>query len=77
MNKDFITTQELLTYLKQTPFLETESRLLLGCRIHSIHYWYWDADVHCLMHTHDGLYSPVSEDEVLAWYGNCKWRICL
>ena len=75
MNKDSITTQELLVYLKQNPFRETECRLLLGHRIGSTHYWYWDTDAHCFMHTRDWPFSSIREYEIMLWYSDCRWKI--
>lgn len=75
MNKEWITTAELIAYLKAHPDDEKECRLYLGHRLGSTHYWYWDAQKRTLMHTRDWPFSPISESEVMEWYGNSKWKI--
>ena len=75
MNKEWITTAELIAYLKAHPDDEKECRLYLGHRLGSTHYWYWDAQKRTFMHTRDWPFSSISESEVSEWYGNCKWRI--
>lgn len=75
MNADFLTTEQLLALLKQNPLRETECRMILPHRIGSTHYWYWDADARCFMHTRDWPFSPMDEREVMQWYGDCRWRI--
>ena len=75
MNKEWITTAELIAYLKAHPDDEKECRLYLGHRLGSTHYWYWDAQKRTFMHTRDWPFSPISESEVMEWYGNSKWKI--
>ena len=75
MNKEWITTAELIAYLKAHPDDEKECRLYLGHRLGSTHYWYWDAQKRTFMHTRDWPFSPISESEVKEWYGNSKWKI--
>ena len=75
MNKEWITTAELIAYLKAHPDDEKECRLYLGHRLGSTHYWYWDALKRTFMHTRDWPFSPISESEVMEWYGNSKWKI--
>lgn len=75
MNKEWITTAELIAYLKAHPDDEKECRLYLGHRLGSTHYWYWDALKRTFMHTRDWPFSPISESEVKEWYGNSKWKI--
>lgn len=74
-NKEWITTAELIAYLKAHPDDEKECRLYLGHRLGSTHYWYWDAKKRTFMHTRDWPFSPISESEVKEWYGNSKWKI--
>ncbi len=74
-NKEWITTAELIAYLKAYPDDEKECRLYLGHRLGSTHYWYWDAQKRTFMHTRDWPFSPISESEVKEWYGNSKWKI--
>lgn len=75
MNKEWITTAELIAYLKAHPDDEKECRLYLGHRLGSTHYWYWDAKKRTFMHTRDWPFSPISESEVIEWYGKSKWKI--
>lgn len=75
MEKEYLTTSELLAYLKQHPDCETKCRLLLGHGLGSTHYLYWDSNQLCFMHTRDWQFSPLTENEVTEWYDNCKWRI--
>lgn len=75
MNKEWITTAELIACLKAHPDDEKECRLYLGHRLGSTHYWYWDAQKRTFMHTRDWPFSPISESEVMEWYGNSKWKI--
>ena len=75
MNKEWITTTELIAYLKAHPDDDKECRLYLGHRLGSTHYWYWDAQKRTFMHTRDWPFSPISESEVKEWYGNSKWKI--
>ena len=75
MNKEWITTAELIAYLKAHLDDEKECRLYLGHRLGSTHYWYWDAQKRTFMHTRDWPFSPISESEVMEWYGNSKWKI--
>ena len=75
MNKEWITTAELIAYLKAHPDDEKECRLYLGHRLGSTHYWYWDAQKRTFMHTRDWPFSPISESEVMEWYGKSKWKI--
>ena len=53
MNKEWITTAELIAYLKAHPDDEKECRLYLDHRLGSTHYWYWDAQKRTFMHTRD------------------------
>lgn len=73
-NKEWITTAELISYLKAHPDDEKECRPYLGHRLGSTHYWYWDAQKRTFMHTRDWPFSPISESEVKEWYGNSKWK---
>ena len=73
--KEWITTAELIACLKAHPDDEKECRLYLGHRLGSTHYWYWDAQKRTFMHTRDWPFSPISESEVMEWYGNSKWKI--
>ena len=75
MEKEWITTSELLGFLKSHPDDEFACRLYLGYRLGSTHYWYWDSQERMFMHTRDWPFSPVSESEVLKWYGKNRWRI--
>lgn len=56
MDKKSITTQELLVLLKYNPFREVEFLWVLGHRITSTHYWYFDSNLRCFMHTRDVCY---------------------
>ena len=49
MNKEWITTAELIAYLKAHPDDEKECRLYLGHRLGSTHHWYWDAQKRTFM----------------------------
>lgn len=75
MVKEWITTSELLGFLKSHPNDEFTCRIYLGYRLDSTHYWYWDSQERMFMHTRDWPFSPVSESEVLKWYGKNRWRI--
>lgn len=75
MEKEWITTSELLGFLKSHPEDEFTCQLYLGYRLSSTHYWYWDSQERMFMHTRDWPFSPVSEGEILKWYGKCRWRI--
>ena len=53
MEKEWITTSELLGFLKSHPDDEFTCRLYLGYRLGSTHYWYWDSQERMFMHTRD------------------------
>lgn len=74
-NKEWITTAELIAYLKAHPDDEKECRLYLGHRLGSTHYWYWDAQKRTFIHTRDWPFSPISESEVKECYGNINGRL--
>lgn len=75
MEKEWITTSELLAFLKSHPDDEFTCQLYLGYRLGSTHYWYLDSQERTFMHTRDWPFSPVSESEILKWYGKSRWRI--
>lgn len=53
MEKEWITTSELLAFLKSHPDDEFTCQLYLGYRLGSTHYWYWDSQERMFMHTRD------------------------
>lgn len=75
MNQNWITTAELMTYLKHHPNEEKECRLYLGHRMGATHYWYWDSQSRTFMHTRDWPFYAISEKNVVETYGNCQWCI--
>lgn len=75
MQKEWISTPELLAYLKGHRDDEVECRLYLGNGIGSTHYWYWDSQSRLFMHTRDWPFSPFTEQEVMEYYGGCRWVI--
>ena len=75
MDRESLTTAELIAFLKENPYMEIECRLLLGHKLGATHYWYWDPKAQCLMHTRDWHFTPVSEYDAVASYERCWWRI--
>ena len=51
MQKEWISTPELLAYLKWHRDDEVECRLYLGNGIGSTHYWYWDSQSRLYAHS--------------------------
>ena len=75
MEKKWISTVELLSYLKAHPDKEKECRLYLGNGLGSTHYWFWDSKTNQFMHSRDWDFEPYTESGVLKWYGEGKWMI--
>lgn len=75
MNSNWISTEELIVFLKNHPNVEKECRLYIGNRLGSTHYWYWDSSTRSLMHTRDWPFYEISEKNALEYYCNCKWKI--
>lgn len=75
MEKQWISTIELLNYLKEHPDKEKECRLSLGYGLGSTHYWYWDPKTNMFMHSRDWDFEPYTASEVVKWYGEGKWKI--
>ena len=81
MEKQWISTIELLNYLKEHPNKEQECRLSLGYSLGSTHYWYWDPETNMFMHSRDWDFEPYTASQVVKWYGEGKsslsFSICL
>ena len=75
MEKQWISTIELLNYLKEHPDMEKECRLYLGNGLGSTHYWFWDSKTNMFMHSRDWDFEPYTASEVVKWYGEGKWMI--
>lgn len=75
MEKQWISTIELLNYLKEHPNKEKECRLSLGYGLGSTHYWYWDPETNMFMHSRDWDFEPYTASQVFKWYGEGKWKI--
>lgn len=75
MDREWITTSELLAYLKAHPDDEKECRLYLGHRLGSTHYWQWSSQEQTFMHTRDWPPSSIRESEIIDRYGDYKWKI--
>ena len=75
MEKQWISTIELLNYLKEHPNKEKECRLSLGYGLGSTHYWYWDPETNMFMHSRDWDFEPYTASQVVKWYGEGKWKI--
>lgn len=75
MEKKWISTVELLNYLKEHPNKEKECRLNLGYGLGSTHYWFWDSKTNMFMHSRDWDFEPYTASEVVKWYGEGKWKI--
>lgn len=75
MINNWISTEELISFLKAHPNEEKECRLYLGNHLGSTHYWYWDSTRRCLMHTRDWPFYSISESTAIETYYNSKWII--
>lgn len=78
MQTEWISTLELIAFLKAHHDEEKKCLLYLGSHFYSTHSWLWDTGKHKFNLTHDNPFSrstSLTEQEVLDWYGNSKWRI--
>ena len=75
MNDNWISTEELFSYLKAHPNEEKECRLYLGNHLGSTHYWYWDSTTMTFMYVQEGQYVSISEQALLDTYSSCKWIV--
>lgn len=75
MSDNWISTEELISFLKAHPNEEKECRLYLDNHLGSTHYWYWDSAARCLRHTRDWPFYTISEHNAIETYSNCQWRI--
>lgn len=74
-NKNWISLKELISYLQEHPYCETECRLKLNGFVGSTHYWYWDDSKQCLMHSRDYIFTEIHLDEAFDYYGDSLWKI--
>ena len=58
MEKKWISTIELLNYLKENPNKEKECRLDLGYGLGSNYSWYCAPGTHMFMHSRDWAFAP-------------------
>ena len=75
MCDNWISTEELISFLKAHPNVEKECRLYLGSHLGSTHYWFWDSVGSCLMHARDWPFYAISERTAIENYCDCRWRI--
>ncbi len=75
MEKKWITTEQMIEYLKNDGD-EHEFNLLLGNGfVTSSHWIYYDPEKKKIAHTRDIHYDWYTEAEFLECYGDCQWRI--
>ena len=75
MEKQWISTIELLNYLKEHPNKEKECRLSLGYGLGSTHYWYWDPKTNMFMHSRDWDFEPpFGGYELPCGFMGIRWR---
>lgn len=75
MEKQWISTIELLNYLKEHPNKEKECRLSLGYGLGSTHYWYWDPKTNMFMHSRDWDFEPYTASQVVNGTGKANGRL--
>lgn len=75
MEKQWISTIELLNYLKEHPNKEKECRLSLGYGLGSTHYWYWDPKINMFMHSRDWDFEPYTASQVVNGTGKANGRL--
>lgn len=75
MEKQWISTIELLNYLKEHPNKEKECRLNLGYGLGSTHYWYWDPGQTCSCTPATGILSLIPQVKWLNGTGKANGRL--
>ena len=75
MEKQWISTIELLNYLKEHPNKEKECRLNLGYGLGSTHYWYWAPKTNMFMHSCDWDFSLIPQVKWLNGTGKANGRL--
>lgn len=75
MEKQWISTIELLNYLKEHPDKEKECRLNLGYGLGSTHYWYWAPRQTCSCTPATGILSLIPQVKWLNGTGKANGRL--
>lgn len=73
MEKQWISTIELLNYLKEHPNKEKECRLSLGYGLGSTHYW--APKTNMFMHSRDWDFEPYTASQVVNGTGKANGRL--
>lgn len=75
MDKNWITTEQMVEALKKDPNNEHEYTHYLGGFLRSTHWWYYDAVKNEFCNSTDwNNYARLTETEVLNMYPGHKWR---